>query len=1034
MASPETLAEGCPASEPAKAQTLEDGTVEEASRVSCPSGSTHGETGLELPSEVSVAGTQENGIGVSVSKNEGEGVDGHDVEVTATRAVETEKIFENGTDGDTVVKDETQMLSGSSEMLENGKQVGPTYENGEKNEGDVSCPEVVPTVKEDEKILTEDGLKDGGSLPLIGGDSDKKIEVSGEGISLVVEVHGSAAAVVQDNASVIKEQPLSGCEVKETSNGDQKSEFKENGGLLPDSSVNSGVKLSEVSVSMPVITKNCVITEKEEVKEAVDEEGQMEEGTYSQEHDFSVGDFVWGKIKSHPWWPGQIYDPSDASNYAAKYHRGDRLLVAYFGDGTFAWCHPSQLKPFQEGFEQMSKQSNSKSFLGAVEEAVEEIGRCVELDMICSCVPEASQVGLTRPLVVNAGIKEGVVVPEGRIGELYVTHFEPTQFLECLKCIAQDISLTNILELKVLNCRLSAFCRTKGYRQMPIFHEPKEISNPDDCAGNGIKYKRDINGQAGPQTTGPAEEDWPSSPMGGKTCQTSSHKWPGISEEKLNQRKKQRSMAELLGGEKNVESENCEDDVTEGTLSGKSTSTSQRGKRKKKLENELAEEGQGNTKSAPSSKKLKAARFSPSPAMSEKGDSAENDRGVERAQKGSSSRLRKKSKYLSPPYTNLSTGNKSFLSSTGSETETPEATKVSRTGQFISKDIDQLTGTPPIVRCSYETFQKKHSKECNARSTPGTFSPRTPKKQQVNLIFKESNASSVDMLLELRTVALDVCYLKRNQSSDAIKGFFLIFRSSLYRDGSNYGKYNDQVALRGSQKRKSSEFNSQVTDPPPTEHKAKRKKITKEEASSGKSNSKVEHTAGTSDLKVNHGKEGSDREASSAIALLLTFAPGFSLPSKDDLITMFSRFGALNESETEVLRDSSCARVVFLKSTDAKEAFSSSEKASPFGNAVVNYRLRHLSGASEHDGSSSQYQLLPLTTSGSETKTVASGSRPSSLGEGTPLQFIKQNLELMTSVLEKSGEKLSPEVKSNLEGEIKGLLNKLNSMSGSSSS
>nr|DAD32555.1 TPA_asm: hypothetical protein HUJ06_011406 [Nelumbo nucifera] len=27
----------------------------------------------------------------------------------------------------------------------------------------------------------------------------------------------------------------------------------------------------------------------------------------------------------------------------------------------------------------------------------------------------------------------------------------------------------------------------------------------------------------------------------------------------------------------------------------------------------------------------------------------------------------------------------------------------------------------------------------------------------------------------------------------------------------------------------------------------------------------------------------------------MTFAPGFSLPSKDDLITILSRFGALNE-------------------------------------------------------------------------------------------------------------------------------------------
>lgn len=25
---------------------------------------------------------------------------------------------------------------------------------------------------------------------------------------------------------------------------------------------------------------------------------------------FGVGDLVWGKVMSHPWWPGQIYDES----------------------------------------------------------------------------------------------------------------------------------------------------------------------------------------------------------------------------------------------------------------------------------------------------------------------------------------------------------------------------------------------------------------------------------------------------------------------------------------------------------------------------------------------------------------------------------------------------------------------------------------------------------------------------------------------------------------------------------------------------
>ena len=52
--------------------------------------------------------------------------------------------------------------------------------------------------------------------------------------------------------------------------------------------------------------------------------------------EFSVYDMVWGKVKSHPWWPGQIFDLSDSSVEAKKHLKKDRHLVAYFGDRTFA--------------------------------------------------------------------------------------------------------------------------------------------------------------------------------------------------------------------------------------------------------------------------------------------------------------------------------------------------------------------------------------------------------------------------------------------------------------------------------------------------------------------------------------------------------------------------------------------------------------------------------------------------------------------------------------------------------------------------
>ncbi|MCI64513.1 PWWP domain protein, partial [Trifolium medium] len=38
-----------------------------------------------------------------------------------------------------------------------------------------------------------------------------------------------------------------------------------------------------------------------ETSESVDVDDLVDEKS-----EFSVGDFVWGKIKSHPWWPGRV--------------------------------------------------------------------------------------------------------------------------------------------------------------------------------------------------------------------------------------------------------------------------------------------------------------------------------------------------------------------------------------------------------------------------------------------------------------------------------------------------------------------------------------------------------------------------------------------------------------------------------------------------------------------------------------------------------------------------------------------------------
>lgn len=44
---------------------------------------------------------------------------------------------------------------------------------------------------------------------------------------------------------------------------------------------------------------------------------------------------MWGKVKSHPWWPGQIFDEALALPTVSETKR-----KGHFGDNTFGWFSP----------------------------------------------------------------------------------------------------------------------------------------------------------------------------------------------------------------------------------------------------------------------------------------------------------------------------------------------------------------------------------------------------------------------------------------------------------------------------------------------------------------------------------------------------------------------------------------------------------------------------------------------------------------------------------------------------------------------
>ncbi|CAL5413150.1 unnamed protein product [Camellia sinensis] len=129
-------------------------------------------------------------------------------------------------------------------------------------------------------------------------------------------------------------------------------------------------------------------------KEGIDyrsKSNTLDEGTEVEKFDalkdsgYEVGDMVWGKAKSHPWWPGQIFDEALASPSICRREKEGQVLVAFYGDDTYGWFEPGRLIPFDFHYTEKSKQTNTPEFLTAVGEAVDEVKRRAALGLTCHC-------------------------------------------------------------------------------------------------------------------------------------------------------------------------------------------------------------------------------------------------------------------------------------------------------------------------------------------------------------------------------------------------------------------------------------------------------------------------------------------------------------------------------------------------------------------------------------------------------------------------------------------------------------------------
>ncbi|XP_078180062.1 uncharacterized protein LOC144574069 isoform X3 [Carex rostrata] len=218
-------------------------------------------------------------------------------------------------------------------------------------------------------------------------------------------------------------------------------------------------------------TKNATPSPELQKEETIPGEIPIAYNLPSVENDgFAISDLVWGKVKSHPWWPGVIINPSDGSNLAMKYQKRDAFLVAYFGDKTFAWCDESQLKPFFPNFSHFEKQASTDAFSNAVKSVLVEVSRRFEVASICSCLDEKLFAKEVYPKLENAGVRQGFVNCSVDRYEM-VKYFNPKGLVDFIKDLALDpIKVTtDKLELVMVTSQIKAFYQSKGYSVPPRY-------------------------------------------------------------------------------------------------------------------------------------------------------------------------------------------------------------------------------------------------------------------------------------------------------------------------------------------------------------------------------------------------------------------------------------------------------------------------------------------------------------------------------------------------------------------------------------
>ncbi|CAH2074391.1 unnamed protein product [Thlaspi arvense] len=659
----------------------------------------------------------------------------------------------------------------------------------------------------------------------------------------------------------------------------------------------------------------------------------------------SGSDLVWGRVRSYPWWPGQLFDASSASKTAMKHFKKGKSLVAYFGDRSFAWNDASRIKPFHEHFSQMEKQSYSPVFRHAVDCALEEVSRRVEFGLSCVCVSEDAYSKLETQNINNPGIREHARVRDVGDKLSSVLSFEPAKLLEYVKqlaCLAR-YEETDKLQFVIHRAQLLASQQWTSYLIFPKY----------ETFTRSVESAAPLASLLEPNTN---EEE---SPKRRKTDikDHAEHKQRLGFEDATDEKRKDKALSDIvankvfgsgsivkLDGKSKVESEKREESASKNSDEENNLSVGNKvqkvcfriGAFPLRMESEMVSltstlKVDGKSYSG---KKLKVESEKKEEPASKNSDEENNfsvGNKVEKVCFGIGAfPFRMESEMVSLTSTpKVQVENK--------KRKKPEQEELSRKetssrDEMISSLHSAKTGKGIpgsfSIHSNYEDFEEfikeisysdlnHDSKKVSITETSETWNVKDPSEEQVLPDEMLSSLAKTGKAIP-ESISIDP---SRYQDLDK---FIEELSCSSIMDDPKKASITETSEPKASIT-ETSEPKATITETPEQLILPVNKDLT------------------GSGSKDQTGLKDCPEDSSAPNALILKFSDSGFVPTEEKLNIIFNRYGPLRESETPIMKKGKRAKVVFKRGEDAKTAFSSSGKYSIFGPSLLSYSLKYVS-------------------------------------------------------------------------------------------